>query len=420
MIRYWLAGALLCVVASAAEAQPIALVGGRVLTEGPEGDLPTGTVIIDSGRIIAVGRDVPVPAGAKIIDASGKIVTPGFINAASDVGLSDLSTTEPGNGGSNPAGNEIYRAFNPRNAMVKENLTDGATAAILVPYLNPQSVAQGNLFGGGAAAVDMSGSFDSLIQADIGNIVSVRSAAAAGGREAFFPKLVQQIRQAKGTGMQSLAKPGAALSVPPAARSIPGLERIVKGEAPLIVEVQRASDIVQVLDIARDEKIDVILLGAAEGWLVADRIAQAGAKVVLQPDANSPSDFESLYSTYQNAARLVKAGVEVAFIGEAMLIPVPRGTRSPRFIAGRAVAYGLDYRAALKAITAAPAHIYKVDSQIGSIEVGKRADITIWSGDPLEVTSFVEHVFVKGVEQSLDSRTSLLRDKYQKLLDGAN
>jgi imidazolonepropionase-like amidohydrolase len=182
---------------------------------------------------------------------------------------------------------------------------------------------------------------------------------------------------------------------------------VVQGKTPLLVRVERAADIRQVLKLAREQNVKVILEGAAEGWMVADEIAAAGVGVILDSLVNLPESFEVLGARLDNAARLDKAGVTIAIIGSRDV----NNLRQARFNAGTAVAYGLPYQAAIRAISANPAKIWGL-GDVGSLAVGKSADLVVWNGDPLETTTWPTAVFIAGVEQPASARAFELRDRY--------
>ena len=184
---------------------------------------------------------------------------------------------------------------------------------------------------------------------------------------------------------------------------------VAEGRMPLIITVSRAADILQVLRLAEEEGLKVILDGAEEGWLVADQIAAAGVPVLLNPLANLPGNFERRAARMQNAAALDAAGVVIAIKGNEGSIHRARETR---YNAGNAVSHGLSYEAAIAAITANPARIFGMDGQFGALRPGAAADVVIWSGDPLEPLSQPVAIFINGVEQPLESRPFLLRDRY--------
>ena len=185
---------------------------------------------------------------------------------------------------------------------------------------------------------------------------------------------------------------------------------VVRGELPLVVTVHRASDIEAVLRFAKEWQLKLILAGATEGWMVARQIAEAKVPVLINPLDNLPGSFETLGATLENAARLYKAGVTIAFMtGDA------HNARNLKQAAGNAVAYGLPWDAALAAMTSVPARIWGIADHYGTLEPGKDADVVIWDGDPLEVTTFADAVFIRGEAIPMTSRQIELRDRYKDL-----
>ena len=188
------------------------------------------------------------------------------------------------------------------------------------------------------------------------------------------------------------------------------LQPVVKGELPLVLTVHRASDIEAALRLARDFHLKLIVAGAREAWEVAGRLAEAKVPVLLDPLANLPGSFEELGATLEAAARLHRAGVTVAFMtGDA------HDVRNIKQAAGNAVSYGMPWDAALAALTIVPARIWGIADRYGTLEPGKDADVVVWDGDPLETTSYPEHVFIRGAEVPKDTRQLRLRDRYKDL-----
>jgi imidazolonepropionase-like amidohydrolase len=178
---------------------------------------------------------------------------------------------------------------------------------------------------------------------------------------------------------------------------------------PLIVTVDRAADILQVLRLGQEEGVRMILDGAAEGWLVADQIAAANVPVLLNPIMNLPGSFESRAARMENAAGLDAAGVIIAIKGNEGSIHRAKETR---YNAGNAVSHGLPYASAIAAITTNPARIFGMAGDFGALAPGAAGDVVIWSGDPLEPLSVATAVFVNGVEQSMETRQTLLARRY--------
>jgi len=191
---------------------------------------------------------------------------------------------------------------------------------------------------------------------------------------------------------------------------------VLEGRVPLIVDVDRASDIETAMKIAREYNIRLIVMGGAEAWMLADRLAAARIPVLTGAMNNIPTQFATLGQRQENAGLLAKAGVAVTLIGNAEGGSTDAFTaRNVRYEAGNAVAYGMEYNAALRAITLTPAEIFGVADQVGSLAAGKRADVVIWSGDPFEFSSQAEHVFVNGVQSTTPTREDLLEARYKNL-----
>jgi imidazolonepropionase-like amidohydrolase len=191
---------------------------------------------------------------------------------------------------------------------------------------------------------------------------------------------------------------------------------VLEGRVPLIVAVDRSSDIETAMRIAREYGIRLIVMGGAEGWMLADRLAAAKIPVLTGAMNNIPTQFATLGQRQENAGLLAKAGVPVTLIGNAEGGSGDAFTaRNVRYEAGNAVAYGMEYDAALRAVTLTPAEIFGVADQVGSLAAGKRADVVIWSGDPFEFSSRAEQVFVNGVQSTTRTREDLLESRYKTL-----
>jgi imidazolonepropionase-like amidohydrolase len=188
---------------------------------------------------------------------------------------------------------------------------------------------------------------------------------------------------------------------------------VVEGRMPLLVRVDRASDIRQVLKVAREDRLKVIIDGGAEAWMLAGEIASAGVPVIINPLTNLPGNFERRAATLENAARLQAAGVVFAIQGNGG----GHRARETRFNAGNAVANGLSYDAAVKAITVNPARIFGMSDRVGTLEAGKEADVVVWDGDPLEPMTRPVAIFVRGAQQPMTSRQTELRDRYLRPTD---
>ena len=269
------------------------------------------------------------------------------------------------------------------------------------------------LFAGQAAVIHLGQGTDILVQPRVAMVAPFGSAGAGvagGARGAEYTlfketlgevRLYQQNRAAyQRAGLRDLMLSRADLEA---------LIPVVEGDMPLIVTVHRAADIRQVLRLAREENIRLILDGAEEGWLVADEIAAANVPVLLDALANLPNDFERRAARMENAAALDAAGVVIAIKGTE---GSTHRARETRYNAGNAVAHGLPYERAIAAITVNPARIFGMQDRFGALRAGAEGDVVVWSGDPLEPLSQAEAVFIRGVEQPLESRPLQLRDRY--------
>lgn len=414
---------LALLAATPAGAETVAIVNARVLTLGAAGDLPSGTVVVRDGTIVAVGAKVAVPVGARVIDGRGQILTPGLVATVSPLGLNDtIGSGYGGRGSSNPllsAGFDVVEDVNPNSPQIPEARIEGVTRAVVTP--NPQSRAAGSparIFGGQAAVIHLgdlgTGGGDLAVKrrAAIYLDAGEGGAGAAGGsRGAQMTLLRQALADARAYARNPAAVDPARLAELSLSRAdLAALVPVVQGREPLLVEVNRAADIRNVLALAREEKVRVILSGGSEAWMVAREIAAAKVPVVIDAEENQAFQWENLNATYENAAILQAAGVLVAF--KPSVARIVFLIRTPRFLAGRTARFGLTPHQALAAITVNPAKIFGIDDRFGTIEPGKDADLVLWSGDPLETTSVARMVMIRGAEQPLTARNRALRDRY--------
>ncbi len=410
MIRPLLLAASLVALAPAALAQTIAITGGKIVTNTAQGVIESGTVVIQDGRIVSVGTGA-APAGATVVDAGGKWITPGLFAAFSRAGLAEIGAEDPTNDTSAPGSNfqaslRAADSFNPDDTAIDVTRIEGFTRAAIVG-----APARG-LLGGYGALIDFSGSFDSIFARDVVMIARLGESgagAAGGSRSAAWHWLLTAIDDAKAypRGFED-DNEGDLLSRKEAIAFKP----VVEGRVPLMVDVHNASDILQLLTLRqREPRMKLVILGATEGWRVADQIAAANVPVIVNPLANLPQSFEVLAATLENAGRLEKAGVTVAIADPG------ESTHNTRFIqqlAGNAVANGMSWDAAFKAISSVPATLYG-RNDLGVLRQGAIADVVIWNGDPLELMSSPDAVYIAGVSTPMESRQTKLRDRYLDL-----
>ena len=391
-----------------------AIINGTVRTAaGPV--IERGTVIIRGGRITAVGANLPAPEGATIIDAAGKIVTPGFIESNTNLGIveiplsaegtADQNSTDPGLG----AAFNVVDAFNPFSTAIPVTRVDGITRALVVPG------GTGHLLLGQAAVFDLLGgqvpaSVTKSPAAMMAILGEAGAGVAGGSRASAMLRLRELLQDALDFDRNRVAwNTRQRRDYARGRLDLEALRPVVLGQLPLAVSANRASDLLAALRLADEFKLKLILVGAAEGWKVADAIAKAKVPVIVKPLTNIPS-FDSLGATLENAARLHRAGVQVALSSFET-----HRAQTLRQEAGNAVSYGMDAEAALRAVTLTPAQIWGIANTTGSLEVGKDADVVIWSGDPFELTTSAERVFIKGQEVPKETRQSELLKKYRTI-----
>ena len=394
-------------------ATTVAIVGGTVHTLGPAGTIEGGTVVIEGGKVKAVGRDVAVPSGARRIDAAGKVVTPGLMDSMTRLGLVEVGQVEGTNDTRANQDDRFTAAFdvvdgiNPRSILFPITRVEGVTRAVVAPQPGKSLIA------GRGAVIHLGTERDDWLLSSPAAMYAVLGESGAehagGARGAAMLRLREALQDALDYGANRAAfDQGDRRPYALSRLDLEALQPVVKGELPLVITVNRASDIEAALRLARDFHLKLIVAGAREAWEVARQLVDAKVPVLLDPLANLPGSFEELGSTLEAAARLHRAGVTVAFMtGDA------HDVRNIKQAAGNAVSYGMPWEAALAALTIVPARIWGIADRYGTLEPGKDADVVVWDGDPLETTSYPEHVFIRGAEIPQDTRQLRLRDRYK-------
>lgn len=432
--------AALALAGPAFAAETVAIVNARLETATAAGAIPSGTIVLKDGKIVAVGAGVTAPAGARVIDARGGVVTPGMIAPSTNLSVSEVeleSSTRDDSSGKLSAGFDISYGVNPDSAMIPLARQTGITRAVVTPVLGrgggghahdggagdgQDDFAGGggggegdpNMFAGQAAVITLgAGDVDPVVKTRAAVVLDLGTAGArnAGGSRGAAMVLVKAaLDDARAFARnRSAYERGATREFGLSRVDLEALIPVIEGKTPLLIRVHRAADIRQVLKLAREEKIKVILEGVEEGWMVAPEIAAAGVPVLIDSQADLPSQFENLGARLDNAARLQRAGVQVAIMGSRDF----NNLRQARINAGLAVANGMPRDAAIASVTSVPARIWGQTSA-GTLEAGKDADVVLWNGDPLETSSWPLAVFIDGVEQPQSSRAFELRDRYAK------
>ncbi|CAH9055524.1 Adenine deaminase [Pseudoalteromonas haloplanktis] len=380
----------------AVSAQSLAIINATLHTSSDQGVLESASIVMNGGKITAINpSDVKAD---KIIDAKGQIVTPGFIATVNQLGLVEVGAVA----GSRDAGEEkagidfdASLAFNPRSSLIPYARKGGVTRDLITPYGGD------SIFAGLASVVDLSGSFESVLKKQAALVVHLGERSK--GSRAFtlqtlINKLDEHQTKASKEAKKDDAKPSAEDKI---------MAKVLKGDMPLLISVSRASDIVELIKVKQQFGVNIVLNGAQDAVVVKDRIAKAGIPVIISAMDNLPGSFDSLHASLNNAGILEKAGVKVLLTvgGDAS-----HNVYQLRYDAGNAVSYGMSQQGALKAMTSNVADVFGINA--GSLEVGKAADVVMWSNDPFELSSHVNKMFINGVEVSTESRQDKLRERY--------
>lgn len=437
--------------ASPLAAQTVAITNGTlVLGDGSE-PIAGGTVVVRNGRVVAAGQGVRVPANADVVDASGKWVTPGIVAGFSRLGLSEVDLGADGSDdtetGNSPfsAAIDVAPAINPKASTIAVSRADGVTRAVVAP------VAGKSIFAGQGAVIDTGDDMQAILRARAFQFVELGEGGAdkaGGSRSASFALFRNALREAE--QLSRRVGPLTAGAEEPDAPNRPivrnpnesrlysseagraddvlltrfdaaALVPVLRGQQLLLVHVERAKDILNVLGLRREfPRLRIALVGVTEGWTVADRIADSGVWVIASALNDLPASFEMLAATQSNVGRMRAAGVKVAI---GMIDDNDtRYVRNQRQYAGNLVALGkvpgaagLSWGEAFAMITSKPAEAIGLGREIGSLASGRRGDVVIWSGDPLELSSAPEAVWIDGIRQSLENHQTKLRDRYRSL-----
>jgi imidazolonepropionase-like amidohydrolase len=396
----------------------VAITGGKVYPiSGPA--IENGTVVITNGKITAVGANVPIPAGAQRIDATGKIVTPGFVDAATQLGVQEISAVNntrdmSARGKDNvSAAFTVWEGLNPNSVLLAPARKEGITSFVVLPT--------GGLISGQAALVDVvpGTTTDMVIRAPVAMVAEIGGVqdAGLGARGELIVRLREILNDTKYYQSHREAFDRAQTRDLSVSRlDLEALIPVVEGRLPLLVSVDRESDIDAAMRLAREFNIKLIIGGGAEAWMMAGPIAAARVPVLTGAMNNIPGDFATLGQRQENAGLLRKAGVSVALIGNAGGGDEEAfNVRNLKQEAGNAVSYGMTWDDALRAVTLTPAEVFGVADRVGSLQPGREGNVVVWSGDPFEFTTRAEHVFVRGREYNEKTRQDMLIERYRNL-----
>lgn len=401
---------------SNANAETILIQDAKVHTSASAGTLSEADILIEDGLILNIGENLQAD-GARVIDAKNKVVTSGLFALSNQIGLVEISAIKATNDAATEAKGEgasfrVDAIFNAKSTLIPMNRAGGVTRTLIKPY-NGKSI-----FAGYGAIMDLSGQYDSLILSDVAMFATYGEHAAGlsgGSRASALHQLNAAFEQASEYANNKAAiKRGDYRQLDFSLDDLEAINHLVEKDIPLVVEVNRANDILAVLEFAKQQDISLVLSGVAEGWKVAKQIAKANVPVMVDPMDNIPNSFETLGKRYENAAWLNKAGVEVMFYGST------HNADNVRQAAGNAVAYGMPYNKALEAMTSLPAKVFGGASNYGKLMPGFKAELVVWSGDPLEVTTYPEAVIMDGKEMNLMTRSKRLEQRYKDVSTDQN
>jgi imidazolonepropionase-like amidohydrolase len=410
-----------------AAAQTVAVTNARLVIGDGSAPVEGGTVVVRDGRVVAAGAGVSVPAGVPVVDAGGRWVTPGLFAGFTRMGIVEVdgvSETDDSAATNSPfnAALDVSPAVNPKTSAITLNRAEGITRAVVAPE------ARGSIFAGQGAIIDLGADMDSVSKPRAFQfmVYGEEGGRRAGGSRpaaiAMLKNILFEVRD-YARAPASFADRGkdALLTRADAQALVP----VVTGQVPLLVHVERASDILVVLDLKREvPALKLVLVGASEGWTVARQIAAAKVPVIASALADLPESFEQLAATQSNIGRMQAAGV---LVGIGMINDnEARQARLVKQYAGNLVALtkvpgasGLDWGQAFATISSKPAEAMGLGGDYGSLRPGRRGDVVVWDGDPLEIGTAAVRVFIDGVEQPIETRQDQLRKRYFDPKEGA-
>lgn len=425
-MKQLLLGAALLAIAAPAAAQTVAITNAKLVIGDGSAPIDGGTVVIRDGKVVAAGQGVAVPSGMRVIDAGGKYVSPGIFAGFTRMGIVEVDGVDQTNdagASTSPfhAAIDVTPAVNPKSSPIAINRAEGVTRAVVAPDN------RGSIFAGQGAIIDLGADMDAVSVPRAFQFMEYGESgaqAAGGSRPAAYALLRNALFEAR----EYSRNPGHFLDRDKDAfltrLDAEALVPVIEGKMPLLVHVERASDILVILGLKREmPSLHIVLVGATEGWTVAQQIAAANVPVIATALNDLPDSFEQLAATQSNIGRMKAAGVTVG-IG-TINQDESRQARWEKQYAGNLVALtripgatGLDWGAAFAAISSKPAEALGLGSEFGSLKPGRHGDVVIWDNDPLELGSMAVNVFIDGVEQPLTNRQTRLRERYWKPTEG--
>ena len=362
-----------------------------------------GDILIVDEKITEVGKFLN-SSSAKIIEAKGKPVTPGLISPISNIGVVEINALDVTNDDSPDffgPGFSVFNAFNPHSTLIPWNRSNGVTSSISTPGYSSQ------IFKGMGSFYLLDGDIDITGNADVA--MYARLGAIGGSRAETIQIMESMFELALNKDeleLEELLGTTFASSMDMQLQDIQALSRVVNREIPLVLEVNRAIDILQALRLKNDYDLELVLMSVEEAPLVLDQILASGISVIIDPMDNIPDSFDELASNIKLGGILSNAGIKVMFSTQRS-----HNYHLMRQGAGNAVAHGMTYQAGISGMTSIVADVFNIQDR-GSIKEGYFADIVIWSEDPLEPSAYPTTVIINGSEISLETRASRLTERY--------
>jgi imidazolonepropionase-like amidohydrolase len=407
--------------AAGVHAETLAIIGAKVWTNASDAPIENATIVIAEGRIVSIASGAPPPANARVLKAAGEVVTPPLDAAATQIGLVAVASAADTDdravsGGSLGAAFDVSLGVDANDLSVQTARAAGVEHAMVFP-----SPASNGIFAGQGARLDLSRHADIVQRSQVAMFVTAGGAAAkaaGGSRAAMWGLLRMSLDEARALrGPPNPFKPRDQLQNH---ADLEALMPVLERRMPLAVVANREADIRQAVSVGRAQGIFIVIVGGAEAWRAADLLAANHVPVILDPLDELPVNFDEIGARRDNAALLARAGVFISFMvsGQGIYLSYDVGP-ALREGAGMAVANGLPYPQAIRAITQSAGRIWGDPAAAGkpgitaALVPGAAADLVIWDADPLEPSSAPAVVMFGGREISLQTRQTLLRDRYR-------
>ncbi|MEM7667423.1 MAG: amidohydrolase [Pseudomonadota bacterium] len=440
-----LAASALAIVSVEAAAQDVAITNATLVTGDGSEPVEGATVVVRDGQVVAVGTNAAAPIGLPTLDAEGAYVTPGIFATITTLGIWDVNAVSESNdqrASDSPFSAALDTApiVNPNSQHILIHRAAGITRAATT------TLPSASIFAGQGAIIDLDSDGDPITRPRAFQMVDLGEGGGriSGGSRASAHALFRNALREAGSYGDAARIPGGS-NRPRNARTVDdvpidarmtgrdteragdtlltrfdaaALVPVVRGNQKLYVAVERAADIRSALALREEfPRLDMVLVGASEGWLVANEITAAGVPVIADGLDDLPTGFDQLAATQSNIGRMVKAGVKVAINAAAMEDPRRLPQHAGNLVALNKVpgADGLSWGQAFAAISSIPADISGMGGSAGVLAPGAVGDVVIWDGDPLEVGSVPTKVYIGGVEQPLDNHQSRLKERYRDL-----